>query len=63
MKIPVDGEIEHMLEQGQFAVDRRAGYLLTPVEFVSFDVRRRDVGKLVLGPKEFLQRLQQLLIP
>ncbi len=42
VKIPVDGEIEHMLEQCQFAVYRRPGHLPAPVKFVPFDFGRRD---------------------
>src|SRR5260221_14158023 len=43
VKIPVDGEIEHVLEQGQFAVYGRAGHLPAPTKFVSFDLGRRDL--------------------
>src|SRR5216683_8269110 len=62
VKIPVDGEIEHMLEQRQFAIYGRTGHLLAPPKFETFDLGRRDVGQLPLDPKKLLQRLEQLLV-
>ena len=43
VEVPVDCEIEHMFEQSQLAVYRRAGYLFAPVKFVAFDIGRRDI--------------------
>src|SRR5580704_13838754 len=54
MKIPVDGEIEHMLEQRQFAIHGRSRHLLVPEKFEAFDVGWRDVCQLPFGTEEFL---------
>src|SRR5579859_4203720 len=62
IKIPVDGEIEHVLEQGQFAVYHCTGHLLASPKFVSFDLGRRNLRHLPFDTKELLQRLKKLFV-
>jgi hypothetical protein len=52
VQVPIDGQVEHVLEEGEFPVDRRTGNFLSPLELESLNVSRVDLPDLTFCPEE-----------